>query len=155
MALRRVQDLAADGAAVVSEPLGCVEHSIPLDADGLCSECVRLTKARDQAARVLRSMEGALSGDQQEHVIECAMRLRELACYYGPYFRWAITLTSCEIAAKLLVLPDIAEFEHSGIMLPGLKSAAEVGEIEIPGQTKKPLGAAVRKLIVPGNDSKH
>lgn len=155
MALRTVQDFAADGAGV-SEPLGCVEHQVPLDDDGTCSECARLTKARAQAASVLRNMEERLNGDQQEKVIECAMRMRELACYFGPYFRWAMMMTSCEIAANLLVLPAVAEFERTDdIMLPGLKTAEQLNEIIVPGQEKRPLGEAVRKIIVPGNDSKH
>lgn len=90
---------------------------------------------QEMTERALQAIE-ALPTDKQQAVLECGMRMRELAAYYGPYFRYALALTSCEIASGALLLPKQGEFERTDIMLPGLKQREDLGKI-IVGEFKK------------------
>jgi hypothetical protein len=103
--------------------------------------CARCREVQREAAglvlvnRVMTMIE-TLDDKQQTKVIECGMRMRELACFYGPYFRMALSLTSAEIAAGILKMPKVANCDASdALMLPADYT---------PGG-----------LILPGNDAKH
>lgn len=95
-------------------------------------EAERLANAKALTERVLVSIE-KFDDDKQTKIIECGLRLRELACYYGPYFSWAIALTSAEIASGDLLMPKEAECDRIDIMLPGGASAEELRKIIAPG----------------------
>ncbi len=81
---------------------------------------------------MLRGIE-SLTEAKQQRVLECGMRLRELACFYGPYFKYAIALTSCEIASGALIMPLEAECDRIDIMLPGGKKPEDLQKLIIPG----------------------
>lgn len=108
------------------------EHQVCRTPECKATGCVeerKVAHAKELTEKVLQSIEG-LTGHQQTKIIECGMRLRELAAYYGPYFRYALSLTSCEVASGALILPYEAECDR-------------VIEHE------------VQKLIIPGNNAQH
>lgn len=111
----------------------CAEHKKPLEEDGTCRECTRLAAARVMTERAMQQIENLNNGDQQAKVIECGMRLRELAMYFGPYFRYALTLTACELASGDFVLPAEAECDRVDILLPGGRPASELRKLIVPG----------------------
>jgi len=104
-----------------------------------------IAQAEAQWQRVIAAIE-KLPDHAQEKIIECGMRMRELACYYGPYFTFAMMMTSTEIAAERLLMPKIAECDQQlQLMLPG-------------GMTKEELQAAAEKgraIIVPFTKTRH
>lgn len=92
-------------------------------------------KSEQQWQTIIKRIE-QLPDAQQEKIIECGMRLRELACFYGPYFPQALMLTSAEIGAGRLIMPKVANCDQApGLMLPGLQSADAVRnpKIIVPG----------------------
>lgn len=103
-------------------------------ADCVANGCTERRQKLAEAAteRALAIIE-RLGTDQQQRVMECGMRMRELACFYGPYFRFALALTSCEIASGALIMPKAAECDRVDIMLPGGGHTPQ--EIILPGKT--------------------
>lgn len=102
-------------------------------------EAVR-QKAETQWAQIMARCE-KLPDYQQEKIIECGMRLRELACFYGPYFTQALMLTSAEIAAGRLIMPKTANCDNaSNLMMPGGLTPEQLKDV---------------KIIVPEGGSKH
>lgn len=92
-------------------------------ADCTCITCTRQRRAVALTERALQSIE-SLDDHQQTKILECGMRMRELAGHYGPYFRYAVSLTSCEIASGALILPaeapcdQVIAHEVQKILLP-------------------------------------
>lgn len=73
-----------------------------------------------------------LPDHQQTRIIECGMRLRELACFYGPYFTQALMITSAEIGAGRLIMPKTANCDDaSNLMMPGGKTVDEFKDVRI------------------------
>jgi hypothetical protein len=88
--------------------------------------------AKAAVDKVLRHIE-TMPESAQQHILECGMRMRGLACFYGPYFTLALSLTGCEIAAGLLVMPAKAECDRANeIMLAGGKRPEDLGKIILP-----------------------
>ena len=101
---------------------------------GECKDCGRIAAGNVMWSRIMQKIE-SMSDKKQTHVIECGMRLRELACYYGPYFTLALSLTSAEIASERLLMSKVAPCDQNpangNLMMPGGKSADEVANPEI------------------------
>lgn len=70
---------------------------------------------------------------QQARVLECVHQMHELALFFGPYFRHALTLVSCEIVSGSFPLPAEVACDRTAIMLPGGKSPEEHSKLIIPG----------------------
>lgn len=122
----------------------------PCDKDVmcLCEDCPTLgckllheraeqmkAKAEQQWHTLMTRIE-KLPDAQQEKIIECGMRLRELACFYGPYFTQALMITSAEIGAGRLLMPKVANCDGaSQLMMPGGKTVEQFldTKIIVPG----------------------
>lgn len=124
-------------SAKKAKEAGC-QHDVAHGHD--CKKCGAIAAANVLWSRIMQKIE-SMPDYQQTHVIECGMRLRELACFYGPYFTLALSLTSAEIASERLIMQKTAPCDNAptDLMLQGGKSAADVQnpEIILPHGTSK------------------